>query len=133
MQALAQYGYVMGEDGVLRSPLRPRSQWWKPVEGGFLRFDGSETVPVPFTLKPDFRGVSGLDFRKNPLCYEWIWPEIEIAKIYTIAKAEEEANRRPDKDVVVVEREPEATPEEIVTMVEAQAAAVEQPKRRWFR
>ena len=145
MQALAEYGYVMQNDGVLRSVDRPNSQAWQPVTGGFLRFD--KGIPVPFMLKEQFRsrhneegqyipGVSGLDFRRNPDCFEWVWPEVEIAKIYVVAKTEMDAYvQEKAKNATVVKQEEPVTEEQLEAMVAAQQPEPEieeQPKKRWF-
>ena len=146
MQALAEYGYVMQNDGILRSVDRPNSQAWQPVTGGFLRFD--KGLPVPYMLKEQFRsrrneegqyipGVSGLDFRRNPDCFEWVWPEVEIAKIYVIAKQGMDAYvQGKAKNAEAVKQEEPVSEEQLDAMYAAQQPEVVEPepkKRGFFR
>ena len=138
MQALVEYGYRKDEDGVMRSIRRPNSQRWQSVQGGFLRFDleAGREVPIPYKLASAFEKISGLDFRKNPDCYVWLWPESEVAKIYTVARENELATRRTDKDsvpVIVVRGVP--IPEEMLDkMVQAQNRELEpEDKKHWWQ
>lgn len=136
MQALAEYGYLLDADGVMRSKRRRGGQRWKPIEGGgFLRFDmqDGQEVPMPHSIGVGFEGVSGLDYRKNPQCYIWTWPEEEVAKIYIAAKiAEDERADERQKGSGEVVYEEAITTEQLGAMVEAQEASVPK-KKSWFR
>ena|SRR3990167_1652573 len=145
MQALVEYGYVKTDDGVMYSTRRPHSQSWQPVEGGFLRFDLGEIavapghppqiqrVPIPWKMKDSFRRVSGLDWRLNPDCFEWVWPEPEVAKIYAVAREQELATRRTDKDPVPVVRDEPIPEKDLVAMVHAQQPEPEEPAKHWWQ
>ena len=139
VQALVEYGYVREDDGTFRKGRKGQS--WKPVEGGFLRYDwiGGAEQPMPFTLKSEFNGVSGLTHVKNSDCYVWVWPEEELDKIYVAAKiAEDErlAIRLAEKtqlsvpEVVIDEPVTEA---EVARMVESQNTEVKSKRRWWNR
>jgi hypothetical protein len=131
MQALAEYGFFMHEDGVMRRGPH-YGQMWKPVDGGFLRYDknGTSEVPMPYKVSEKFRKISGLDFREQPECFDWLWPETEIAKIYIAAKIAQDERAR-EKGSVAVAYEPPISREKVEAMVEAQEAELPQ-KRRWF-
>ena len=146
MQALAEYGYVTGEDGVMYSPGRRNSQRWKLVEDGMLRFDmeQGQMIPVPYKLKDEFKGhtddqgryfpgVSGLDFRKNPNCFDWVWPEPVVANIYAVAKQGMDEYLR-GRAVIHARQEEPVSEAQLDAMYAAQQPEVvePEPKKRGF-
>ncbi len=63
VQALIDYGYGQDTDGVFRSRRKRGGQRWKPVDGGWLRYDliDGQEVPVPYTIHPDYDSRPGPD------------------------------------------------------------------------
>lgn len=88
-EALRGYGYIERK-GKMSLPARKRSQHWQATEGGWLRFDDAEMKPMPWGIKDAFKGISGIDLN-NPdhaACFEWVWPDAEVARIYSAAIVE---------------------------------------------
>lgn len=95
--ALEAYGFKLDDDGKYRryrpdgSPIR--TQVWQETPDGWLRFDneGAFEVPMAYMVGLGYRGVSGLDMKKQPEAFIWIYPEDEVERIYSAAVEAESA------------------------------------------
>lgn len=110
-EALVAYGYLKdGDSGIYT---RGNTQAWRETPDGWERFDPpggrSFTAPgvedpaagapwgvlvpevgwyrVPYKLMPKWATVSGLHPATHPECFDWLWPEQEVAEQYTLALA----------------------------------------------
>lgn len=88
MTALVEYGYTHEEDDSLVRYKGgfPRDKW-APEGDGFLRYtrEDGQWAPVPYTIHADWAGVSGLDHRKQPQCFTWLYPADYVLNIYATA------------------------------------------------
>ena len=97
---LESYGFVKGDQGWVKDRAgKPRTKF-ESVPGGFHRFEREDGVwrqfPYIIHVLTDDGGPrhdhNGLAFdvkqqtlmggRLQPECFEWVWPESEIAKVY---------------------------------------------------
>ena len=122
-------------------PAKSKSQHWQRVADGWLRFDGPEKTSVPYKMLSGFEGIAGLDMN-NPQhgsCFNWVWPDEEIVRIYEAANAERErylaerAARRANLDAaeaLVQERKDAAEDESanVTEQIDAIAAMIAQPE-----
>lgn len=96
---LKDYGFVEGPDGLVKASIRgnrPKTRF-VPVDGGFLRYEREDGVwrQYPFSIHSDWQ-LGGLAFdvkqaaedpnaKVKPECFDWVYPESEITKIYSHA------------------------------------------------
>jgi len=98
---LESYGFVKGDDKgwVIHRASKPKTKY-EVVSGGFHRFEREDGVwrqyPYIVHVQPDDGSPrhdhNGLAFdvkqqtlmggRLQPVCFEWVWPDAEIAKVY---------------------------------------------------
>lgn len=109
--ALVAYGYAKDEASGMFT--RGDTQAWRKTDEGWERFDppslkkpiraegvddpadgaswGLPTevgwVRVPYKLGERWRNISGAHPATHPECFEWLWPEEEVAELYLLAKA----------------------------------------------
>jgi hypothetical protein len=105
--ALIAYGYAQKEpSGRYVKPAR-RTQEWEPVEGGFLRYDPEGQVPFRGLTQDEADALNQervkdgkpyLDLRNHNYrvadmrdLFIWVWPDADVARIYSGAKAEADA------------------------------------------
>lgn len=89
--ALIEFGYSPEADGsfVKYKADRPRERWEPtPDQSGFLRYtrDDGRWAPVPYTIAPEFEGVSGLTADKHPHSFLYVYPADYVLNVYTRAE-----------------------------------------------
>lgn len=94
--ALIAYGFQSTDEGLVKlGPSGQKRTRYVAVDGGFNRFEWEDGTwrQYPYTIHPDWEGVGGLAFdvkqgalyagsRVKAECFEWVWPESEILKVY---------------------------------------------------
>ncbi len=100
---LESYGFKKeAEDWVFRNEAGdPKTKYTKALGGGFFRYEmeGGVWRQYPHSIHKDWEGIGGLAFdakhgatdansKVKPECFDWIYPDEEIAKIYGTAVVE---------------------------------------------
>lgn len=96
IDALTGYGFADPGNGytLFSASGSPRTRYVE-VDGGFNRYEWEDGAwrQYPYAIHPDWEGIGGLAFdvkqgamfdgsRVKPECFEWVWPESEILKVY---------------------------------------------------
>lgn len=109
-QLLEEYGYAEHASpiGLFSYPRKRTTNWQRQDNGTWLRFDPVTTpvgsavgvdnpaggaawgratadptwVQTPYRQLPKFDGVSGLHPATHPECFDWQWPDEQVAFIY---------------------------------------------------
>lgn len=130
-QAMRDYGYTEVNGMFVRGSTQA---WQRAEEGGWHRFDPPTTlvsapfsaegaadpsggqpwgviVPevgwlqVPYRLTERFRNVGGLHPATHPECFEWVWPEEQVAEMYEFASKPGEDNPFVRIDDILVHKD----------------------------